>query len=197
MGARHGPSLGKLLRENHSGGAVVVNGSGAVAAEGRGRRYEPSGPGGQLAGSHIAHAEINALAQLRAGRHYEDHLLLTTLEPCGMCHGAAVQATVGGVRYAGSDPYGGTGSLVFGTPQAQRRRLTVTVRWTTNAAAWLRCSISSGSCACLLVPMYWPPSDPGSRHSPAWPNARRRSSYLRTPPRGELAWAISARPCAE
>jgi hypothetical protein len=42
-----------------------------------------------------------------------------------MCHGAAVQATVGGVRYAGSDPYGGTGSLVFGTPQAQRRRLTV------------------------------------------------------------------------
>jgi tRNA(Arg) A34 adenosine deaminase TadA len=106
-------------------GAVVVNDSGTIVAEGRGRRYEPSGPSGQLASSHIAHAEINALAQLGAGRHYEDHMLLTTLEPCGMCHGAAVQATVGCLLYAGSDPYGGTGSLVFGTPQAQRRRLTV------------------------------------------------------------------------
>jgi NAD(P)-dependent dehydrogenase (short-subunit alcohol dehydrogenase family) len=31
----------------------------------------------QLAGSHIAHGEINALAQLTADRHYEDHALLT------------------------------------------------------------------------------------------------------------------------
>jgi hypothetical protein len=52
-------------------------------------------------------------------------MLLTTLDPCGMCHGAAVQASVGCVLYAGSDPHGGTGSLVFGTPQAQRRRLRV------------------------------------------------------------------------
>jgi tRNA(Arg) A34 adenosine deaminase TadA len=107
-------------------GAVVVNGSGAVVAEGRGRRYEQSGPPGQLASSHIAHAEVNALAQLRAGQDYEDHALITTLEPCGMCHGAAVQATVGSVLYAGPDPYGGTGALVFTTPQAQRRSLQVT-----------------------------------------------------------------------
>ena len=40
-----------------------------------------------------------------------------------MRRGAAVQATVGCVLCAGSDPHGGTGSLVFGTPQAQRRRL--------------------------------------------------------------------------
>ena len=106
-------------------GAVVVNASGTVVAEGRGRRYEQSGPSGQLARSHIAHAEVNALAQLGAGRHYQDHMLLTTLEPCGMCHGAAVQATVGCVLYAGSDPYGGTGSMVFGTPQAEWRRLRV------------------------------------------------------------------------
>lgn len=102
-----------------------MNSSGAILAEGRGRRYEPSGPSGQRASSHIAHAEINALAHFGAERHYEDHMLLTTLEPCGMCHGAAVQATVGYVLYAGSDPHGGTGSLVFGTPQAQRRRLRV------------------------------------------------------------------------
>jgi tRNA(Arg) A34 adenosine deaminase TadA len=106
-------------------GAVVVDGFGSVVAEGRGRRYERSGPIGQLTGSHIAHAEVNALAQLGASRHYEDHTLITTLEPCGMCHGAAVQASVGSLLYAGADPYGGTGSLVFNTPQARRRRLGV------------------------------------------------------------------------
>jgi tRNA(Arg) A34 adenosine deaminase TadA len=106
-------------------GAVVLNSSAVIVAEGRGRRYEETGPPRQLAGTHIAHAEVNALAQLGADRHYQDHLLLTTLEPCGMCHGAAVQATVGSVAYAGSDPYGGTGDLAFGTPQARQRPLQV------------------------------------------------------------------------
>jgi tRNA(Arg) A34 adenosine deaminase TadA len=106
-------------------GAVVVNGAGVRVAEGRGRRYEAAGPPGQLAGSDIAHAEVNALAQLAAGRRHDDHVLLTTLEPCGMCHGAAIQAGVGALRYAGADPYGGTGSLAFGTPQSERRRLAV------------------------------------------------------------------------
>jgi tRNA(Arg) A34 adenosine deaminase TadA len=106
-------------------GAVVVNGAGAIVAEGRGRRYEAAGPPGQLAGSDIAHAEVNALAQLTAGHRHDDHVLLTTLEPCGMCHGAAVQAGLGALRYAGADPYGGTGSLTFGTPQSERRRLAV------------------------------------------------------------------------
>jgi tRNA(Arg) A34 adenosine deaminase TadA len=107
-------------------GAVVVDAAGAIVAEGRGRRYEQAGPPRQLAGTHVAHAEINALAQLAADRHYEDHTLLTTLEPCGMCHGAAVQATVGALSYAGADPYGGTAALHFGTPQARRRSLQVT-----------------------------------------------------------------------
>jgi tRNA(Arg) A34 adenosine deaminase TadA len=106
-------------------GAVVVDADGTVIAEGRGRRYETTGPPGQLAGSDIAHAEVNALAQLTAGHRYDDHVLLTTLEPCGMCHGAAVQAGLGALWYAGADPYGGTGSLTFATPQSQRRRLAV------------------------------------------------------------------------
>jgi tRNA(Arg) A34 adenosine deaminase TadA len=106
-------------------GAVIVGPSGAIVAEGRGRRYEPAGPPGQLAGSDIAHAEVNALARLPAGAPHEDHVLLTTLEPCGMCHGAALQAGVGTLRYAAADPYAGTAALDFGTPQARRRRLPV------------------------------------------------------------------------
>jgi tRNA(Arg) A34 adenosine deaminase TadA len=107
-------------------GAVVIDAAGVIVAEGRGRRYEPAGPPGQLAGSHVAHAEINALTQLGADRHYEDHALLTTLEPCGMCHGAAIQASVGSLAYAGSDPYAGTGHLDFGVPQTGHRPLRVT-----------------------------------------------------------------------
>jgi tRNA(adenine34) deaminase len=106
-------------------GAVVVDPSGVIIAQGRGRRFEAAGPPGQLAGSDIAHAEVNALAGLRAGAGYRDHVLLTTLEPCGMCHGAALQAGVGALRFAGADPYAGTGALDFGTPQARRRGLAV------------------------------------------------------------------------
>jgi tRNA(Arg) A34 adenosine deaminase TadA len=106
-------------------GAVVVSPAGVVVAAGRGRRYERSGPAGQLANSHVAHAEVNALAQLGADRHWEDHQLLTTLEPCGMCHGAAVQATVGTIIFAAPDPYAGTSTLRFDTPQSRRRRFIV------------------------------------------------------------------------
>src|SRR6266567_7660560 len=102
-------------------GAVVVNGRGAIVAAGRGRRYEATAPAGQLAGTHIAHAEVNVLAQLSTRRHWEDTLLLTTLEPCAMCHGAAIQSTVAGFFFAGQDPYGGTGDLRFDTPQARHR----------------------------------------------------------------------------
>ncbi len=107
-------------------GAVVVSAGGSIVAAGRGRRYEASGPPGQLAGSHIAHAEINALEQLSSQRHWEDHRLLTKLEPCGMCHGAAIQANIGALMFAGPDPYGGTATLRFGSPKSRRRSLAIT-----------------------------------------------------------------------
>ena len=37
--------------------------------------------------------------------------MLTTLEPCALCVGAAVMATVGRVEYAGADPYAGAAHL--------------------------------------------------------------------------------------
>ena len=107
-------------------GAVVTDSVGEIVTEGRGRRYENADAGRQLSYCHIAHAEINALALLPPGRHYEDHLLLTTLEPCCMCLGAAVQATFTRLHFAGRDPYGGASGLVVDTPQARRRPLAVT-----------------------------------------------------------------------
>src|SRR5260370_9663814 len=106
-------------------GAVIVNGAGETIAAGRGRRYEATAPGGQLAGTHIAHAEVNALGQLPWERHWEQALLRTTLEPCGMGHGAAIQSRVAGFCFAGRDPYGGTAALGFGTPQSRRREFII------------------------------------------------------------------------
>jgi tRNA(adenine34) deaminase len=108
-------------------GAVVTDSAGEVVAEGRGRRYEQQdGAGRHLAYCHIAHAEINALAQLPPTRHYEDYILLTTLEPCCMCVGAAVQSTITRLHFAGRDPYGGASQLRVETPQARQRPLVIT-----------------------------------------------------------------------
>jgi tRNA(Arg) A34 adenosine deaminase TadA len=108
-------------------GAVVTGPDGSMVAEGRGRRYkQPDGTGRQLAYCHIAHAEINALAELPPTRHYEDHVLMTTLEPCCMCMGAAVQSTITHLRFAGRDPYAGASRLQIDAPQARRRPLAIT-----------------------------------------------------------------------
>ena len=96
-----------------------------VTGQGRGRRFEPPAGDGQLAHSRIAHAEINALAVLPPTGSYEDHRLLTTLEPCCMCLGAAVQTRITSVHFAAPDPYAGGSHLRFDTPQARRRPLTL------------------------------------------------------------------------
>jgi tRNA(Arg) A34 adenosine deaminase TadA len=92
-------------------GCVVLDAKGQIATRGRGRRYVREPASGQLSYSHLAHAELNALAQLPPTQRYEDYVVLTTLEPCLLCVGAAVMATVGRVEYAGADPYGGAAHL--------------------------------------------------------------------------------------
>lgn len=88
-------------------GAVLVDGRGAVVATGRNRVHDRTGPAGQLAHSLLAHAEVNALIGLTPEKRYRDHVLYSSLEPCLLCVGAAHRATVGTVRYAGSEPYRG------------------------------------------------------------------------------------------
>jgi len=102
-------------------GAALADPAGAIVAEGRNRIYEREAPPGQLANSLLAHAEVNALVALDPERRYEDHVLYTALEPCLLCVGATVMATVGRIRYAGADPYGGgDGGLVGVNPHVER-----------------------------------------------------------------------------
>jgi tRNA(adenine34) deaminase len=103
-------------------GAVVVDPGGGLVTQGRSRSNEPTGPSGQLAGTYLAHAEVNALAGLAPGD-YWSHVLYTTLEPCLLCTAALTHSHVGAVRYAASDP------LWAGIEQLPRLNEHVARRW--------------------------------------------------------------------
>jgi tRNA(adenine34) deaminase len=84
-------------------GAVVVDAAGKIVTAARSRRFDSSAPPGQLAGTNLAHAEVNALAGLAPGK-YSDCVLYTTLEPCLLCTAAVTHSHVACVRYAAPDP---------------------------------------------------------------------------------------------
>jgi tRNA(Arg) A34 adenosine deaminase TadA len=76
---------------------------------------------GQLAGTRIAHAEVNALAQLPATQRYDKYTLYTTIEPCVLCIGAASLATIRRIEYAAPDIHSGARSLVTAAVAIPRR----------------------------------------------------------------------------
>jgi tRNA(Arg) A34 adenosine deaminase TadA len=89
-----------------------VGSDGTILTGGRNRIFDAAAPDGQIFGSRVAHAEINALVQLEPNRRYFDCTLWTTLEPCAQCIGAAWISTIGGVRFAASDVYAGASKLI-------------------------------------------------------------------------------------
>jgi tRNA(Arg) A34 adenosine deaminase TadA len=84
-------------------GAVIVDEDGVIIATGRSRRGEHDAPRNHLAGSRLAHAEVNALAQLEVDQHVGLRML-TTLRPCFLCGAALAMSHVTQVAYAGDDP---------------------------------------------------------------------------------------------
>jgi tRNA(adenine34) deaminase len=88
-------------------GAVVVGPDGSVLA----RRHNER----ELIGDPTAHAELLALRDAAAhlGRwRLDDCVLVSTLEPCPMCAGAALAARIGTVVFGAADPKAGAcGSL--------------------------------------------------------------------------------------
>lgn len=104
-------------------GAVLVDDAGRIIGRGRNRMSDTAAPAGQIAGSRIAHAEINALAQLPPGVH-QDHVLYTTLEPCFLCTMALRFSHLGTVRYAAPD------ATWYGVDQLPQINHHVARRWT-------------------------------------------------------------------
>jgi len=108
-------------------GAVVVDPRGAIAAQARNRIFDPAAPPSrQIAGSWLAHAELNAIAQIDAERSRiaEGWAVYSTLEPCPLCAGAITVAFRGRITvgYACSDPIGGGIGTLTATDIGRRRQ---------------------------------------------------------------------------
>jgi len=106
-------------------GAAIVDGAGAVVAADRNRIYDrpDQTPPGRLAGSRLAHAEVNCLLQLplTPEARFPDHTLVTTTEPCLLCAGAVTMIRVGALHFAAADAVAGAaGAMATGTPYLER-----------------------------------------------------------------------------
>jgi tRNA(Arg) A34 adenosine deaminase TadA len=106
-------------------GAVVVDPDGMIVARGRSAVYGPGLPG-QLSGSRLAHAEVNAMLRLPVDGRHSALRLMTSLEPCQMCTGALRMATVGALTYIGADPVHGTAWALESARYVNHRPVQVT-----------------------------------------------------------------------
>ena len=84
-------------------GAVATDAEGRIVAVGRNRVSESDAPPRQVAGTTLAHAEINVLTQFPF-RSPKTMVLTTTLEPCLQCSAAIRMGPIARVRFAGRDP---------------------------------------------------------------------------------------------
>jgi tRNA(Arg) A34 adenosine deaminase TadA len=85
-------------------GSVVTDAEGVIIARGRNRVYDPPGGDGLLQGNRLAHAEMNALAEVSTDYSLADCTLWSTQQPCVLCSAAAVMSFVGNVRFLAFDP---------------------------------------------------------------------------------------------
>jgi tRNA(Arg) A34 adenosine deaminase TadA len=119
---------------------VITDADGGIIAEGRNRAYDPPGGDGILQGSPLAHAELNALAEIPTGRGLDDCVLWSSQQPCSMCRAAAEFVEVGEVRYLGVDPaFVGTDRSTTGAPLDQT--VAVAPEWPLVANALFLASI--------------------------------------------------------
>ena len=108
-------------------GAVVVDPKNVIVAEARNRIFNTTDPPrGQLAGSWLAHAELNAIAQIDAERSRTDEgwAVYTTFEPCPLCAGAIAVAFRGRITvgYACRDPISSGLNVLTHTGIGRRRQ---------------------------------------------------------------------------
>jgi tRNA(adenine34) deaminase len=99
-------------------GATFLDRAGRILWRGRNRIYINTPAPPLLGHTRLAHAEINCLVQAAPETFSEmaSGVLVTTLEPCPLCVGAAVMAGVRRMRYAASDPWAGATHLLRQDP---------------------------------------------------------------------------------
>jgi tRNA(adenine34) deaminase len=109
-------------------GAAITDPAGVIVAEARNRLRDETTQPGQLSNSRVAHAEVNALAQLPAADSGGNagYRLTSSVEPCCLCMGAVIVSGIGALSYLWADAYAGaTTCMTLGNPQARRRRVEI------------------------------------------------------------------------
>ncbi|MFT2722441.1 nucleoside deaminase [Deinococcus sp. A31D244] len=109
-------------------GACVIDAQGTVIARGRNRLGEPRGAeGGVISGHDLAHAEINALLDLRDVPRPDCYgwTVLTTVQPCPQCAGAVAMSGLRALEYAAPDPWAGCTRLLTDDPYVSRKGIRV------------------------------------------------------------------------
>ena len=127
-------------------GAVIADGAGHIVARG----WNSNGQ----TGSRVAHAEMVAFAEAAGKLAPSDKgaVLVTTLEPCVMCAGAAMEAGLESVIYAMKAPFNGGVSRVSGVrdPGSQMPRFLGAVLPDESRALlrnWLDANADAGAAA--------------------------------------------------
>jgi tRNA(adenine34) deaminase len=105
-------------------GSAVTDAAGAVISRGRSRVLDVPDGRSPLAGTYMAHAEMNALACLPVGD-YTGYTIYSTFEPCLMCAGTIRLYGVPHIAYAADDPvWEGLHEVFAGMPAVARRLAT-------------------------------------------------------------------------
>jgi tRNA(adenine34) deaminase len=97
-----------------------------VVSRGRNRIRDLQAPAYHTFGSQLAHAELNALLELRC-RPEEIHgyTIYTSVEPCPLCLGAIYMSGVRNIAYACPDAYAGSTNLLGKTWYLARKPVKV------------------------------------------------------------------------
>jgi tRNA(Arg) A34 adenosine deaminase TadA len=85
-------------------GSVITSQDGRIVASGRNSVYDPQPEAGLLHGTKLAHAEMNAFAEVPTAYDLADCTLWSTQQPCVLCAAAAMMVEIGAVRFLAADP---------------------------------------------------------------------------------------------
>lgn len=93
-------------------GCVIVNKEGEIVSKGKNQIFDTTSDN-PLAGTNMAHAEMNALLGLNEADHPEikSYILYTTMEPCPMCFGTAVMMSIRNIYFGARDGFAGATDL--------------------------------------------------------------------------------------
>lgn len=108
-------------------GAVWTDAEGEIRYRGRNRIGEAHAPPPFLAGTRLAHAEVNVLVQVAAENREQmatGHLY-TTMEPCPLCVGAITMSGVRRVTFAAYDHGAGATAWIAQFPYMARKQIQV------------------------------------------------------------------------